>query len=130
LTAILGDNLDHCSVATFQGGLHMAVTNDEEVLVSALLRLSGRILGVVLGVLFALLIFLATNWLVIKGGPVVGPNLSLLGQYFIGYTITFAGSLIGSLYGFVVGYVSGVLIAWVYNQVALWRRGTGSHGSI
>jgi hypothetical protein len=100
--------------------------NDEEILIAALLRLSGNVLGVVIGVLFSLLIFVATNWLVIKGGPVVGPNLSLLGQYFIGYKVSFVGSLIGSLYGFLFGYVSGVLIAWVYNRVTLWRSGTGS----
>jgi hypothetical protein len=114
--------------ATFEWDSRMTATDnhDEEILIAALLRLSGNVLGVVIGVLFSLLIFVATNWLVIKGGPVVGPNLSLLGQYFIGYKVSFVGSLIGSLYGFLFGYVSGVLIAWVYNRVTLWRSGTGS----
>jgi hypothetical protein len=104
--------------------LNMAINENYDTLASAILRLSGTILGLVLGIVFALTIFVATNVLVIKGGPVVGPHLGLLGQYFIGYTVSFVGSLIGSLYGFAVGYVSGVIIAWIYNRVAMLRTDT------
>jgi hypothetical protein len=106
----------------------MAINETDDVLASAILRLSGTILGLVLGTVFALIIFGATNILVIKGGPVVGPHLGLLGQYFIGYTVTFIGSLIGSLYAFAVGFISGVLIARVYNGVVLIRRGDRHKG--
>jgi hypothetical protein len=106
----------------------MAINETDDVLASAILRLSGTILGLVLGTVFALIIFVATNILVIKGGPVVGPHLGLLGQYFIGYTVTFIGSLIGSLYAFAVGFISGVLIARVYNGVVLIRRGDRHKG--
>lgn len=91
---------------------------EEELLRRALVRLSGNVLGLVFGVLLGLTIFAATNWLILKGGPVVGPHLSLLSQFFIGYTVTFAGSLVGMLYGFVGGYLAGFFIAWVYNLVA------------
>lgn len=94
---------------------------DEELLARAVLRLSGHILGFVLGILSSLLIFVATNWLVLKGGPVVGPHLGLLGQYFIGYSVSFVGSLVGMVYGFIGGYASGLLIAWVYNWMAAAR---------
>ncbi|MCK5204417.1 MAG: hypothetical protein KAR15_11120 [Desulfobacterales bacterium] len=63
-------------------------------------------------------IFIATNWLVIKGGDPVGPNLQLLSQYFIGYRVSFFGSIIGFVYGFVVGTLCGALIGWVYNKIA------------
>jgi hypothetical protein len=106
----------------------MAINETDDVLASAILRLSGTILGLVLGTVFALIIFVATNILVIKGGPVVGPHLSLLGQYFIGYTVTFVGSLIGSVYAFAMGFVSGVVIARVYNGVVLIRRGDRHKG--
>ena len=89
----------------------------DELLTRAVLTLSGHVLGFVLGILFSLVIFTATNWLVIKGGSVVGPHLSLLGQYFIGYSVTFVGSLVGVLYAFVFGYISGLIIAWIYNQI-------------
>ncbi len=92
--------------------------SEEELLKRAVVRLSGNILGLVLGIIFALVIFVATNWLVLKGGPVVGPHLSLLGQFFIGYSVSFVGSLVGMIYGFVGGYLAGLFIAWVYNLVA------------
>lgn len=91
---------------------------DEELLRRVVVRLSGNILGLVFGVILGLMIFVATNWLVLKGGPVVGPHLSLLSQFFIGYSVTFIGSLVGMLYGFVGGYLAGLFIAWVYNSIA------------
>lgn len=94
---------------------------EEELIKQAVLRLNGHILGFVLGVISALVIFVATNWLVLKGGDVVGPHLGLLGQFFIGYTVTFTGSLIGAAYGFVTGYLSGLLIGWIYNAVVFLR---------
>ncbi len=51
----------------------------------------------------------------LKGGPVVGPHLKLLGQYFLGYTVTFEGSLIGLAYGFGLGFCLGYLVARIYN---------------
>jgi hypothetical protein len=62
-------------------------------------------------------IFIATNWLVLRGGNVVGPHLSLLGQFFIGYTVSFMGSLIGFAYGFLGGFAVGYLIAMLYNWI-------------
>ena len=91
--------------------------SEEQLLKKAVIRLNGQVLGLVLGVIGALIIFVATNWLVFKGGDVVGPHLSLLGQFFIGYSVTFVGSFIGAVYGFVTGYLSGLLIGWVYNAV-------------
>ena len=97
----------------------MMETNDadEELLEQAVLRINGTVLGIVFGIILGLLIFIITNWLVIKGGEVVGPHLALLGQFFIGYKVTFLGSLIGMAYGFVTGFLVGFLIAWVYNLV-------------
>jgi hypothetical protein len=87
----------------------------EEILVSRLLRLNATILGFVSGMLLGAGLFIATNWLVLKGGRVVGPHLALLGQYFIGYRISFAGSFVGLAYGFVLGYVGGYVVAVLYN---------------
>jgi hypothetical protein len=64
-----------------------------------------------------LAIFVATNWLLLMGGEVVGPHLALLGQFFIGYRVTFAGSLIGFAYGFGVGFMIGYIMARMYNWI-------------
>jgi hypothetical protein len=102
-----------------------AVINQEEVeeqlLEQAVLRLNGHVLGIVLGIICGLVIFVATNWLVIKGGPVVGPHLGLLSHYFIGYSVTFVGSFVGLLYGFLTGYICGFLVAFIYNRVVLLK---------
>jgi hypothetical protein len=89
----------------------------DNVVVTRLMRLNATINGVVAGALLGLGIFAATNWLILKGGPVVGPHLALLGHFFVGYRVTFAGSLIGFLYGFAVGFVVGYSISWLYNRL-------------
>jgi hypothetical protein len=94
----------------------------DESLDVILARLNGRVLGLVCGVVSALVLFVGTNWLVVKGGERVGPHLGLLGQFFIGYTVTFPGSFVGAGYAFVCGYLAGWLVAWTYNRVVDLRR--------
>jgi hypothetical protein len=96
---------------------------DEQALLEEVNRVNRNVLGLTLGILFGFGLFLATNILVLKGGPHVGANLQLLNQFFPGYRVTFGGSFLGGLYGFVVGYVSGWIIAAVYNWVVLLRHG-------
>ena len=98
-------------------------TTGEEKLFSGALWLNAKALGLVLGLVSGLAIFIATNWLVIKGGEPVGPHLQLLSQYFIGYRVSFLGSFIGFAYGFAIGTLSGALMGWIYNKVA----GFGHH---
>lgn len=80
-------------------------------------RVDGRAWGIALGLLCGLGLLIATNILVLKGGPIVGPHLGLLGSYLPGYRVTFGGSLIGFGYGMLIGYCAGRLIGSVYNMV-------------
>jgi hypothetical protein len=82
-----------------------------------LLRVSAAVHGIVAGLILGLGIFVATNWLVLKGGRVVGPHLALLSQFFIGYRVSFTGSLIGFAYGFALGFLLGYAVAWLYNRL-------------
>jgi len=91
---------------------------EKELILKGTLWLNAKVLGLVLGLVIGLAVFLATNWLVIKGGAQVGSHLRLLSQYFIGYRVTFLGSFIGFIYGFAVGTLSGALIGWMYNKIA------------
>lgn len=93
----------------------------EEKLFGGVLWLNAKALGLVLGLLCGLVIFIATNWLVIKGGKQIGPHLQLLSQYFIGYRVSFLGSFIGFAYGFAVGTFGGAMIGWIYNRIAAFR---------
>jgi hypothetical protein len=94
------------------------MTNTHRDIPRALLRLNERAWGIAVGLLSGGGLFLATNILVLKGGPNVGQHLSLLAVYFPGYRVTFAGSFVGFVYGFVVGYGLGRLVGWVYNRTA------------
>jgi hypothetical protein len=91
---------------------------DEEVIETYLARLNGRAWGIAIGLVLGLGLFAATIILVLKGGPVVGPRLALLGQYFPGYSVTVSGSFIGFVYGFFLGFCAGRLFCWCYNAVA------------
>ncbi len=94
----------------------------EDVVLTRLLRLNATIQGVAIGLMAGLAMFIATNWLVLKGGPVVGPHLGLLAQFFPGYRVTFLGSLIGFAYGFICGFIGGYFLATVYNLIAARRQ--------
>jgi hypothetical protein len=85
---------------------------------SYLLRLNGRAWGIACGLLFGLVLFAATNFLLILGGENVGQHLNLLSVYFPGYEVTFLGSFVGFVYAFVVGYATGRIICSVYNLAA------------
>jgi hypothetical protein len=106
-------------------------TTIEEMVLTKVIQLNAVVQGVVTGIVVGLIIFVATNWLVIKGGPigphgdpVVGPHLSLLNQFFIGYRVTFFGSLVGLAYGFAAGFGVGYVVARVYNWIVDLRGKT------
>lgn len=94
----------------------------EDAILTRLMYLNSTLVGIVTGLILGIGIFLATNILILKGGPVVGPHLALLGQYFIGYKVTFLGSLIGLGYGFVTGFIVGYCISRLYNWFAAFRE--------
>lgn len=81
------------------------------------LRLDAMAQAISAGVLLGLGVFVATNWLVLKGGDVVGPNLALLAQFCPGYRVTFLGSLIGFAYGLFYGGLAGYAVGTLYNRV-------------
>ena len=58
---------------------------------------------------------MATVILVAKGGEPLGPHLGLLAQFFPGYTVTWAGSVLGLAYGFVSGFSMGWIFAFTRN---------------
>ena len=96
-----------------------------KVVLTRLLRLNAIMQGVVTGIVAGLGIFIATNWLVLKGGDVVGPHLGLLGHFFI----SFVGSFIGFAYAFVTGFLIGYFIARIYNRIVDVRERQRAIGS-
>ncbi len=94
----------------------------ERLLESILRRLNARVLGLTLGLVFAIGIFVATNVLVWQGGPNVGAHLSLLRYYLPFYEVTLLGSFIGAVWAFAYGFFAGIVISRLYNLVAGLRK--------
>jgi len=72
-------------------------------LTKVFVKLDRVALGLSVGTASGLVLFLATLFVTLGGGPLVRPILGLLGQYFPGYSVTAAGPIVGLAYGFVVG---------------------------
>ena len=103
--------------------------NGDEKLFRAVIRFNVKFIGLALGLIIGLAIFIATNWLVLKGGYytpegkyVIGPHLQLLSQFFIGYKVSFLGSIIGFFYGFAVGTLCGAVFGLIYNKIVDFRN--------
>ncbi len=95
------------------------VVSEQQRLDQALARYLARTdklaLAVAVGIVSGFYVMLPTLYVVMVGGERVGFPISLLGQYFIGFTATHKGALIGYLYGFFWGFIFGWLIAYLRN---------------
>jgi protoporphyrinogen oxidase len=89
--------------------------DSENVLIQAFSRMDKLALATAAGSVSGLLFFLLTIWMVIKGGDVMGPNLELLGQYFVGYTVTVSGAFMSFGYAFIWAFLFGWLFAYLRN---------------
>ena len=87
----------------------------------AVARLRALVMAVVFGLTSGTGLFVATAWLVIRGGAQVGPTLGLLRNYFPGYAVTWPGAFVGFFYAAAVGGVVGWTVAFIYNQIVAHR---------
>ena len=86
-----------------------------------MMKLNVRAMALTLGLLWALAVFGATWWMIACDGATGEPTI--LGRIYRGYSISPMGSLIGLLWALPDGLIGGVVLAWVYNALAV--RGTG-----
>ena len=82
-------------------------------------------MAIVFGMTCGCGLFAATAWLLLRGGEHVGMHLSLLNQFFPGYSVTWPGAFIGFLYGAATGAVGAFCVAWIYNCVLHLRGRQG-----
>jgi hypothetical protein len=79
------------------------------------MQLNKAALGLAFGILWGVCLFLATIWVMMRGG---GEHLVLLTKFYLGYSISFVGAILGLIWGFVEGFIGGWLLAWLYNRFA------------
>jgi protoporphyrinogen oxidase len=92
-----------------------AEVSAEVILETIFARLDPIAMGGAVGLVSGLALFLATAILLLKGGEVVGPNLSLLSHYFLGYRVTWGGAFLGLVEAGSVGFILGYLFAYLRN---------------
>ncbi|HEV8712236.1 MAG TPA: hypothetical protein VGX03_05335 [Candidatus Binatia bacterium] len=85
-------------------------------------RIQAGVLALVGALIGGTGLFVMTVWLLVKGGPQVGAHLQLLGQYFVGYSVTWKGSLTGLFYGALIGGIVGWAVGTVYNGIVGLRQ--------
>lgn len=83
----------------------------------AVARMKAGVLAIIFAVICGGGLFLATVWLLIKGGPRVGEHLNLLSHFFIGYSVSWGGSVVGLFWGALAGAVIGWTLGLIYNSV-------------
>jgi len=110
---------------------------EDEVIEAAFARLDPLALGVAIGMVSGVGMFIATGILLFKGGTVVGPNLSLLRHYLFGFEMTWAGAFIGfleaGLWGLALGFFGAGLRNWglkAYASLVRWRGETEARGHL
>jgi protoporphyrinogen oxidase len=101
-------------------GRQAASSSPGAIVAQVFARMDKGAFGTAVGTVAGLAICLATLWLVVKGGAVVGPKMGLLAQYFWGYTVTFKGAAIGCLYGFATGFITGWVFAFLRNVLLVF----------
>jgi protoporphyrinogen oxidase len=92
----------------------------DKIFTTTFARIDPFAFAVASGCVSGLLFFLATVWLLAKGGEVVGPNLRLFGQYFYGYTVSFKGAFIAFGYSFSWAFILGWLFAYLRNLLVVF----------
>ena len=100
---------------------HTISTEERRAIEAAVARLRAGILAIVFAMLCGTGLFVATAWLLIKGGENVGRTLGLLGNYLPGYAVSWPGSIVGLLYGAAIGGAMGWSLARIYNRLARRR---------
>ena len=94
----------------------------ERLLDEAFARYHPRALGVALGAVAAAGLFLASAVLLVRGGDPVGANLSLLGNYLLGFEVTWPGALLGAAEAGAGGYLLGEVLARAINRTIGWTE--------
>lgn len=104
---------------------YMASGRHDEDLLGITLYFDGNYLGLALGAIVALGLFVSTSWLVFRGTAAESMHALLLANYLPGYTVSYTGAMIGAVETFAITYLICRLFSWTYNRVALLRSGGG-----
>jgi len=121
-TPAAGDRLFPVQVDLGAGAL-----SPDAVIDAVFAKLDGVALGAAVGAVSGLGVFLAVAGALLGGDPDLGRGLALLGQYLVGFRVTWAGAWVGLAEAGLIGFALGYFAAWLRNwgmaaYAALLRR--------
>jgi hypothetical protein len=90
---------------------------NEELVARAFARYDPIALGTAVSTIAGAGLFVATAALLLLGGSPVGPTLSLLGNYLLGYQVSWSGAVLGFFEAATGGFLFGYSLAWCINKV-------------
>ena len=94
----------------------------EEVLAAAFARYDPPALGAAVGLVLGAGLFLATAIAILRGPEGADRVLGLIGQYLIGYEVSWAGAAVGLLGAGIGGFLFGWLLARAINGLIGWEE--------
>ena len=80
------------------------------------MKLNKNAFALALAIVWGMIVFLVTNIDLLRVGT--GEHLSRLSQIYVGYSVSFLGSIIGLVWGFATMFVAGWAVAWLYNRLS------------
>jgi len=102
---------------------YLASSNRDKDLLGITLYFDGNYLGLALGAIVALGLFVTTAWLVFRGTAAESMHALLLTNYLPGYSVSYTGGLVGAVEVFGITYLVCRLFSWMYNRLAALRNG-------
>jgi hypothetical protein len=88
----------------------------------AVLRLEGKSLGVVVGLMAAVQLVVMTHWLSSRGAAAAGFDSTQIAKILPGYSVTPLGSVIGAAELFAIAFLAAWVLAALYNEIVDWRQ--------
>ena len=123
--AVLGSSLAVLFYRVYARSMESQVQRLSEAAVSvrqptdATFFIEGKSLGIAVGTVIAIGLFITTNWLVFRGTANESVHAMLLVNFLPGYSVSFVGSIIGAIEIFVLVFLLSLIFSRVYNRLAL-----------
>lgn len=80
------------------------------------MKLNTKAFALAAGIVWGINWFILTWWMILFEG--ITQEVTLLGRWYRGFTVSPVGSLVALGYGFIDGFMIGLLVAWLYNKFA------------
>ena len=79
------------------------------------MKLNIKAFALTCGLIWGLSLFILTWWIIAFDG--ITGELTFLGRFYRGYSITPVGSVIGLIWATIDGGIGGAIFAWLYNLI-------------